>query len=564
MLRKLGAIINNQFINPLHATKNKNYKCPDCDNSLIFKKGQIRPPHFSHKIKCSYNNVNQFIDTKNKIQRDGIELKRQCIQCNEISNIMCEPSDNIQINNSTIILNKNKIIELGYIEHGLNNEVYKLNNDVYESHNYICKDCIHGQVYFNQRGAGCGKTYESIQLLNKSSFKTKKIILYLTKTHSAKEVIYGEFKEQYNAGHIHNISLVSETLDKRYKLVLRREEDDNELIILIGTIDSFTYTVYDKSDTLNALDPFNDIVNKLHEGKILKEINYGNTQIELNYDTLIIIDEAQDLGKNYMEAFITIINKTRADLYIIGDKLQSIWDTNNIYTCIETADTTKITKSEGINKVMRFHNEQFKYFVNSLVPYHKYNLPKVEQICDRPCKYEHETIKPYTIFEVPPTFRTDLDDMYSVISKIKEYMVLEINKYDYKPNNFMFIFPILKKNMFAHILSLELNSFWREKYNTNEKYVFLHKSEPGQIINLKESENGTRILSIHTSKGTGCEVVFLLGVTEHVLKIFSKQTDNIVYNSLLHVAVTRQKKAIYVGIENNNDDICRRFTSFNS
>jgi len=25
------------------------------------------------------------------------------------------------------------------------------------------------------------------------------------------------------------------------------------------------------------------------------------------------------------------------------------------------------------------------------------------------------------------------------------------------------------------------------------------------------------------------------------------------------VAVTRQKKAIYVGIENNNDDICRRF-----
>jgi DNA-directed RNA polymerase subunit M/transcription elongation factor TFIIS len=245
MLRKLGAIINNQFINPLCAIKNSEnkFKCPDCDNLLILKKGKIRQPHFSHKIKCSYNNVNQFIDTKNKIQRDGIELKRQCIQCNEISNIMCEPSDNIQINNSTIILNKNKIIELGYIQHEINNEVYKLNNDVYESQNYICKDCIHGQVYFNQRGAGCGKTYESIQLLNKSSFKTKKIILYLTKTHSAKEVIYGEFKEQYNAGHIHNISLVSETLDKRYKLVLRREEDDNELIILIGTIDSFTYTV---------------------------------------------------------------------------------------------------------------------------------------------------------------------------------------------------------------------------------------------------------------------------------------------------------------------------------
>jgi hypothetical protein len=562
MLRKLGAIINNQFINPLCAIKNSEnkFKCPDCDNLLILKKGKIRPPHFSHKIKCSHHNVNQFIDIKNKIQRDGTTLKRQCVQCNELLDIICEPTNDIQLHNSTIVLNKNKIIELGYINHD-NDEVYKLMNDVYESHNYVCKDCTHGQVYFNQRGAGCGKTYESIQLLNKNSFKDKKVILYLTKTHSAKEVIYGEFKEQYNAGYINNIELLSETLDKKYKLVLKRDNEDNELIIIIGTIDSFTYTVYDKSEPLNVLDPFNDIVNKLHEGKIVKEINYGNTKIELNYDTLIIIDEAQDLGKNYMEAFITIINKTRADLYIIGDKLQSIWDTNNIYTCIENADTTKITKSEGINKVMRFHNEQFKYFVNSLVPYHKYNLPKIEQICDRSCKYEHETIKPYTVFEVPPTFRTDLDDMYSIISKIKDYMILEINKYDYKPNNFMFIFPILKKNMFAHILSLELNSFWRDKYNTNEKYVFLHKSEPGQIINLKESENGTRILSIHTSKGTGCEVVFLLGVTEHVLKIFSKQTDNIVYNSLLHVAVTRQKKAIYVGIENNNDDICRRFNN---
>jgi ATP-dependent exoDNAse (exonuclease V) beta subunit len=123
----------------------------------------------------------------------------------------------------------------------------------------------------------------------------------------------------------------------------------------------------------------------------------------------------------------------------------------------------------------------------------------------------------------------------------------------------MFIFPILKKNTFAEILYLKLDKFWKERLNSNEKWVYLHKSEPGTTINLKESVNATRIMSIHTSKGTGCEVVFVLGLSEHTLNIFSHKTDNITYNSLLHVAITRQKKAIYVGIENNNDEICRRF-----
>lgn len=558
MLRTFGAIIDNTFIKPLSAinTSKNVYKCPDCDISIILKKGKIRTPHFSHKLKCSHTINNHLLNIKNKIEKEGLKLDYQCTTCNEQSNIKLEPSNSI-INNSSIIIHKT-ILEFGYINHGsINWYKIKESDNMYNITNYVCNDCKYGQVYFNQRGAGCGKTYESIQLLNK--FKNKKVILFLTKTHSAKEVIYGELKEQYNSNKLHKITILSETLDKKYKIVIKREDTNEEFTILIGTIDSFTYTIYDKSIQINNLDPFNDIVNKIHEGKILTNINYGNTPIHINYETLIIIDEAQDLGKNYMEAFITIVNKTKADLYIIGDKLQSIWNTNNIYTCIEEADITKITKSDGINKVMRFHNEQFKYFVNSLVPYHKYNLPKVEQICDRACKYEHETIKPYTIFEVPSTFRTDIDDMYIIISKIKMYICEEILKYDYKPNNFMFIFPILKKNTFAQILSLELNNFWTEKYNKRDKYVFLHKSEPGQIINLKESENSTRILSIHTSKGTGCEVVFLLGVSEHALNIFSRQTDNIVYNSLLHVAVTRQKKSIYVGIENNNDDICRRF-----
>jgi hypothetical protein len=53
--------------------------------------------------------------------------------------------------------------------------------------------------------------------------------------------------------------------------------------------------------------------------------------------------------------------------------------------------------------------------------------------------------------------------------------------------------------------------------------------------------------------------VFVLGIIEQVLTMFSKKTCNLVYESLLHVAITRQKKSIYIGIEKNNDDICNRF-----
>lgn len=51
-------------------------------------------------------------------------------------------------------------------------------------------------LYYNQRGAGCGKTYESIQLLNKNDrFQHKKKFIYLTKMHSAKDVIRKEFDD---------------------------------------------------------------------------------------------------------------------------------------------------------------------------------------------------------------------------------------------------------------------------------------------------------------------------------------------------------------------------------
>ena len=66
-------------------------------------------------------------------------------------------------------------------------------------------------------------------------------------------------------------------------------------------------------------------------------------------------------------------------------------------------------------------------------------------------------------------------------------------------------------------------------------------------------------MSIKASKGDGRKVVFILGVTESSLKKVSNKKKNLVYESHLHVALTRSKNQIYFALVKNNDDIHKRF-----
>ena len=55
----MGAInkSSNDRESPKFADKKNNYMCPSCQKDVIFKKGQIKIPHFAHKaseIKCTF------------------------------------------------------------------------------------------------------------------------------------------------------------------------------------------------------------------------------------------------------------------------------------------------------------------------------------------------------------------------------------------------------------------------------------------------------------------------------------------------------------------------------
>lgn len=158
---------------------------------------------------------------------------------------------------------------------------------------------IRSKIYYNQRGAGCGKTYESIQLIqNDEKFGHKNLYIYLTKLHSAKDVIKCEFIDQYEQGKLSKLTIDEKDIDlsgKQYKISYNK---NNELhTIIIGTIDYFTYAISNPDPDYN--DFFQGLLNSACSGNFKDEMKFAGNNLKLNNRSLIIIDEAQDLDDKY-------------------------------------------------------------------------------------------------------------------------------------------------------------------------------------------------------------------------------------------------------------------------
>ena len=432
-------------------------------------------------------------------------------------------------------------------------------------------------LYFNQRGAGCGKTYESVQLPRNNNFLHKNLFIYLTKMNSAKSVINKEFEEQYEGGKLIGINLTdSDYNGKQY--IKKITYQNMEKTIIIATMDSFSYHFGD--DKNKEWDMFYGYVKSIIAGyftNVLTDTNtskktYAGETIRLNQKCLIVIDETQDLPEYYIEAIIRIMKETNIDVYLIGDKLQSIWGAKNVYTYFDSIPEGEykgitIHKTEGINLVRRFHNNELMYYVNKTIDFKRWELPEISGICDGNCDYDHmpdnvESIKLKRIYHDDK----DMEKMKIASNDIIDKIQSEVDKYNYSPENFMIIFPFISKNIFAERLCTYISEFWANYYgDLNKKYVFLHKSDDNKPINLTESENMTRIMSIHASKGTGREVVFLLGLSDFSIERFSIKPNNLIYESLIHVAITRQKRKLYIGIEEEyNHQIYEKLGFYNS
>jgi hypothetical protein len=437
-------------------------------------------------------------------------------------------------------------------------------------------------LFIRQQGAGNGKTYGIINMLEDEDKLHYKSFIYITKQHSAKHIIKTEFENQaHKFKHFRNIEI--KTDGKKYIIKYFNEKSNQNCQIIISTIDSFTYSIGNKNH--NCYDKFEGLIYSIIDGYIEStscgKIQFAGINPRLNKETLLVIDEFQDPEEHYAKAIIEIMRNKYIDVYIVGDKLQSISNEKNafLYFLENEFPLINTIKLEPTNICRRFTHPKLVDFVNFMIPFEKYNLPSITPYKE----YDGDDTEPLICFVGNPVHlekNTEKKENIIIkeVEKIMRYYEEEVKEYKRFPEDFLIVTPFTKKNSLVDALLLAINIFWNKQFTDNPqcminwredrniddyyRYAIFHKSEEGTSIDLSESEYSTRIVSCHSSKGDGRNVVFVIGLNESALKRYSQTSHNLVYNSMLHVALTRMKERLYIRYENNNDDISKKINIY--
>lgn len=425
-------------------------------------------------------------------------------------------------------------------------------------------------LYVKQQGAGNGKTFGIIQMLESDEAAHYNTFIFVSKQHSAKTVIKNELENQVENGLLKYINEITiEDVNKKYIIEFLNEKTGKACKIIIATIDSLMYTIGDTNHSL--YDKFQGIIDSIIDDHINADkagvIKYAGVNPKLNKETLLFIDEAQDLTVNYGQAVINIMRNNYIDAYIVGDKLQSISHETNAFTYLYEHEFPSIRaiKLSPTNVCRRFIHPKLISFVNEMIPFEKYGLPKVTPY--KPYDESATGDNPIVFIEGKRLYEGSGDDNFNdEIEKIMMHFRREVETAGRMPNDFLFITPFTTNNPLVDALQGRIDTFWKERIARNEdnyvRYAIFHKSEEGASINLDDSNDATRMVSIHSSKGDGRNVVFMIGFSEGALKRFSNRNDTLIYDSLLHVAISRMKQRLYIQHFNNGDKLAQKLGRF--
>ena len=488
----------------------------------------------------------------------------------------------IDINSIIYKINPNKVkSHMIDVENGKTKEEFieslKTNIDIWN--NEEPEQC---NLFIKQQGAGNGKTHGIIKMLEDDDKCHYTKFIYITKQHSAKHIIKTEFENQkQHFQYLKNIEITEN--NKKYIINFFNEKSKKKCQIIVSTIDSFTYSIGNKNH--NHFNKFEGLIYSIIDGHIETKncgtINFGGVNPKLNKETLLVIDEFQDPPEYYAKAIVQIMRNKYIDLFIVGDKLQSITNEKNEFTYFleQEFPLINIIKLQPTNVCRRFIHPKLVDFVNFMIPFEKYGLPEIKPYKE----YDGQDTNPLIFFTGKFTdsiIKTEENENKIIVEveKIMEYYEREVDENNRFPEDFLIVTPFTKNNPLVDALLLAINIFWKNKFTNDSEYMnnwnnnasldkyyryaIFHKSEEGSSIDLSESEYSTRIVSCHSSKGDGRNVVFIIGFNENAIKKFSQTSNNLVYNSLIHVGVTRMKERLYIRYENNNDDIARKINKY--
>ncbi len=345
-------------------------------------------------------------------------------------------------------------------------------------------------LYIKQQGAGNGKTFGIIQAIdNNDDFLLYKSFIIVSKQHSAKTIIYNEFKEQYNNGLLKNIKDI-EFIENNKQYIITFNKNDIKCKIVICTIDSLFFQLGNFNNTYT--NKFEGLIQSIITDFNKDRVIYNSLNFKLNKELCLIIDETQDLSNDYGNAILNIMKNSYIDAYIVGDKLQSISFENNAFLYLINNNFNDLyinkIKYEDTNICRRFTNKSLINFINEKIPFNDYELLPIT-----PYKNDNINTNNICIFNREPIINLKEDFKENKINKaiddILDFYMEEVNINNRKPEDFLIITPFTTKNWFCEALERSIQLFWLNKIKEKsyKQFVIFHKSETGTCIDLNES-----------------------------------------------------------------------------
>jgi len=454
---------------------------------------------------------------------------------------------------------------------------------------------------------GSGKTFRLIRRCvlalgpEGEAYRHYRFAFVLTKPHSAKNVVHQELVHQLEAavaaGHV---EILGRDNDGRvFHYTLRRAGAADPVEIFFATVDSFIYHLAPRSHPRQSTEMFRNLTMAIEAaGPNLDRNGVGRFHgqwIPFNARALICWDEATKLERHYLHALARIMVTCAADAVLTGDVMQSIENSENSLRLATSSDETGIrnllphceVEIERGDEVRRF-GSGLVHVLKATVKFEAYGarVPRaatdVERESDGQCTV-HGT--PVLTKGCPPILYKEAVD---IVWNEFERDVVDLKLL---PHELLFVMPLVKSNPVSDEFRTRLDEFWAahlerpavrtaaletstgrafyEIYDSPDRrprwFAYLHRSEEGRPVDTTLSEWASRGVSIHSSQGDGRRLVYVVGLSESVLKCFSRgRKDVLEYESLWTVLMSRAKHRLRIFVERKYDDAWVRLKPFMS
>ena len=268
--------------------------------------------------------------------------------------------------------------------------------------------------------------------------------------------------------------------------------------------------------------------------EILKIIN-SNIKIKkkINYD-IIILDEAQDITNLYYELICKIYNDNNinAQICLLGDRYQSIYDFNN-------ADPRFIIYSE---QLFNFNN----LFWNKCQLSQSYRITKEMADFINICLLNSNRIKSNKITNNKPTYII----CNTFADSITSPQFIELQKYlamGYKPDEIFILAPSIK-SMNSPVRQFE-NMI---KKNIKDVPIYVPSSED-EKLDKEILKNKLVFSTFHQAKGLERKVVIIFGFDDSYFKFYKKELNPLFCPNEFYVATTRASEYLTLLHDDKHD-----------